>query len=195
MPVTYSKAPEVEEIARRLIAQHHTHLLELGHVRIEYLFRSEAASSNGKTVYGKARKLSGLGAFLALGDDAPEGRPDAETPEVEPFFVMEIAADCWATLTPKQRIALVDHELSHFKVAVNHDTGVKLSLAAHDLEEFKVIVERHGLWRSDIEDFVKAATHTQLSLAGDGDDGDGPAPVAFPAKAAAKRAPRTKPRR
>jgi hypothetical protein len=36
------------------------------------------------------------------------------------------------------------------------DTG-KYSLRAHDLEEFTMIVRRWGLWRDDVEFFIKAA--------------------------------------
>jgi len=167
---TYTRAPEVEAIANRLIPRHHVHLVELGHVRIDYVFRSEAARSGGRTVAGKARKVTGLSAFLAIGDDAPEGRPDEDTPEVEPFFVVEVAADVWSALTPKQRRALVDHELSHLKVRLDDEDNLALSLAAHEVEEFVAVVERHRMWRPELEDLVKAATGTQLSLLGEEDD-------------------------
>lgn len=172
MTVTYTRAPEVEMIANRLIAKHHTHLLEFGNVRIEYVFRSEATKTNGRTVLGKARKLTGLNAFLTLGDDAPEGRPDEDTPEVEPFFVMEIAADSWAVLTPTQRIALVDHELAHFKVGFDDDMKVRFTIAPHDVEAFVSEVERHGMWKPEIEDFVKAAVVFQPSLFEKATEGD-----------------------
>lgn len=178
MTVTYSYAPDVEAIAVRLIVQHHTHLIDNGHVRIEYLFRSEAQETNGRTVWGKARKVSSINAFLALPKD--EACEDiAEAPEIEPFFVIEIAADVWGTITAKQRVALVDHELSHCRIKHNNQDGnVVLFVAPHDVEEFQGVIRRHGLYKSDVEHFAKIAAdalHEQMSLLESGDDeGDEP---------------------
>jgi hypothetical protein len=157
MTVTYTLAPEVKEIAQKLIANHHSDLIG---TRIEYIFRSEAAESNGKTVYGKARKLSGLNAFLATPDRAPVGQPDASTPEVEAFFVLEIAADVWKMIDKKQRAALVDHELCHFYVRPDG----ALALMPHDVEAFAAEVRRHGLWREDLENSFRSVSGKQLSL-------------------------------
>jgi hypothetical protein len=82
MSATYRPAPSVERIAQALIGKHHHHLSD---VRVDYVFRSEAAKSGGKTVMGKARKISGLNAYLAQQVD-----PD-ETPA-------GIAEDVWAVL-------------------------------------------------------------------------------------------------
>jgi putative metallopeptidase len=162
MAVTYRPAPEVEAIAGPLIEAHHQHLTEHGDVRIEYLFRSEATVKGGHVVLGKARKVSGLNAFLAGWDDATDVDDEAGD-EVRPFFVIEIAADQWATLTEAQRTALVDHELCHLNVEPT-DESVKLTLAGHDLEEFGAVVERHGLWKPAVELF--AAACQQLKLPG-----------------------------
>jgi len=51
----YRAAPEVEEVARALIEDHHSHLVE---ARIGYLFRRGAWKSRDKTVAGKAYKVS-----------------------------------------------------------------------------------------------------------------------------------------
>lgn len=136
MTVEYSEATEVELLARESIEQHHPDLRAEQH-RIVYVFRSEAAVSNGKEVWGKARKVTGLNAFLARGG--------------QPFFVIEIAADIWKHLEPSQQRALVDHELSHCYVT---DTG-DLTLLPHDIEEFGGIVHRHGLWHQDVQSFAK----------------------------------------
>jgi hypothetical protein len=164
--VTYTRAPEVEKIANRIIPKHHPHLIAVH--KIDYVFRSEAAQTGGKIVAGKTRKIGGLNAFLTLGAAAEEGRPDGDTPAVEPFFVVEIAADIWGILTPSQREALVDHELCHCTTGINEQGEVVLKTRAHDVEEFKAIVERHGLWQPELEDLVKAATGTQLSLLDEG---------------------------
>lgn len=153
---SYETAHEVERIAEKLIAAHHTHLLT---VPISYVWRDKAATSKGNIVLGKARKVTGLGAHLVhlVRDDTP---PD----EVE-FFVVEIARDAWITLTDDQRTALVDHELCHLGVDIPErgDKDRSLVLRGHDLEEFAAVVERHGVWRPAVETF-RAAISAQLTI-------------------------------
>lgn len=143
MPVTYRPAPAVERIARKLIAEHHDHL---DGWRIDYVFRSTHANKGGRAVAGTARKMSGLNAYLATPEASELGG------DVDPFFVIEIAEDFWAEFDANQRRALVDHELSHCQIEWD-DAGEKASLVivGHDLEEFRSIVERHGLWSPDLE--------------------------------------------
>jgi predicted metallopeptidase len=142
-PVEFSPASEVEKIARPIITKHHS---ELVNVHVEFVFRSKVQVSKGKEIWGKARKLSGLNAYLA------------DVSEDEDFFVIEIAKDIWATLTDGQKKALVDHELCHCVVDYGEEDGeAKLSIAPHDVEEFAEIVRRHGLWANDVKHFVQAA--------------------------------------
>lgn len=156
----YSTAHAVREIAEELIPAHHSHLIEFG-ARIEYVWRDEAAKSKGKIVLGKARRISGLNAFLAREDRSVEGEG------VQDFFVVEIAEDTWADLTPAQRRALVDHELSHCGVDWGEagDLETRLVLRAHDCEEFCSVVRRHGLWKPDLAALVRfGAEAEQLEL-------------------------------
>lgn len=164
---TYWRARPVEEVAEKLIAEHHDHL---SGVPIRYLFREPTAKSKGRLVFGKARKVGGLNAHLValavdeeLGDDPPD------------FFVVEIAAQVWEALNEQQRVALVDHELCHFDVEEPEDVDEdrKLRIVGHDLEEFTEVVQRHGLWRDSVEAFAKAAAGAQLEFDLDGEnDGD-----------------------
>lgn len=150
MPVTYENAPEVKSIAEELIKKHHPHLVN---VKIEYVYRSEHAKSGGKDVWGKARKIGGLNAWLATPSDERWIHP-------EPFFVMEIAKDIWVKLKETAQTALVDHELNH--MGRDTETG-DLMIEAHDVEDFAIILRRYGLYRADAEMFVRAGA-TQLSL-------------------------------
>lgn len=168
----YSPAPEVRKIAEDLIPKYHAHLDEAA--RIEYVFRDEAANDGGKTVFGKARKVVGLNAYLAADQyfEQPtlEGHEaeTVKTPIAQDFFVLEIAADVWKHLDDNQREALVDHELCHFGLSFNDEGERKLSIIPHDVEEFASVVRRHGLWRVDVEQFINAATG-QLKLVVGGD--------------------------
>jgi len=142
MAQEYAPAPEVEAVAQELINNEHSHL---GPVRIEYVFVSECPKVAGKIQWGRAKKVSGLNAYLAARTQQP-GTPDD-------FFVIEIVKPVWEQLDEKSRTALVDHELTHCWV----DDEDGLSIKAHDLEEFNSIVRKYGLWRADIEMFIEAA--------------------------------------
>lgn len=150
MPITYEKASEVKSIAEELIKKHHPHLVN---VKIEYVYRSEHAKSGGKEVWGKARKIGGLNAWLATPAEDRWTHP-------EPFFVMEIAKDIWKKLTETAQTALVDHELNHMGRDV--ETG-DLQIEAHDVEDFAIILQRYGLYRAEAEMFVRVGAQ-QLSL-------------------------------
>ena len=144
----YTRAPEVALIAKQLIEDVPEHQ-DLDAAHIEYVWRDQHAKEKGRAVLGKARKVSGLNGYLINGGD---------------LFVIEIAEDTWKQLDEKQRIALVDHELCHLRVDFDDDGEPKLSLRGHDLEEFAGIVERHGLWASDVAAFGSAVAE-QLVLA------------------------------
>jgi hypothetical protein len=169
LPVTYRESEEIAKIARDLIYDYHT---DLAVARIRYLFRSETATSKGKEIWGKARKVSGLNAWLAGEESTYEGT------EPLPFFVIEISEPVWRKLDDKGKRALVDHELMHCDIDL--DSG-KYNIVPHDLEEFNSIVRRHGLWRADVEFFVKAANE-KLPLF------DRPLQEEQPAEAASKSA-------
>jgi Putative phage metallopeptidase len=160
MPQEYSPAPEVENVARDLIHLYHEHLAT---VRIDYVFATEALKEKGKIVWGRAKKVGGLNAWLASKDQGY----DASTPEE--FFVIEIHRGTWLQIDAKCRKALVDHELHHLDVDL--DTN-KLSIRPHDLEEFTSIVRRYGLWHADVEMFVRAAREKERGLFEEEDDDD-----------------------
>lgn len=103
-------------------------------------------------------KVSGLPAHLVhlVRKDEP--------PEEVDFFVIEIAANTWRTLTDEQKVALVDHELCHCitEIPETVDKDRKLVIRGHDLEEFAAVVRQHGLWRPDIEAFMANSAQPTL---------------------------------
>jgi hypothetical protein len=145
-PLTFWKADEVKAIAESLIEEFHEHIADL---TVLYVFRSEHAEEAGKVVLGKAKKVTGLNAYLAWRHLAEEESGSA----VASFYVVEIAHDTWCALTGPQRIALVDHELSH----IGPD-----GIVSHDIEEFRGVIERHGLWRPALEEFIEASKQVPL---------------------------------
>lgn len=143
--LTFWRADDVAEIAESLISDYHPHVLE--HT-VLYIFRSKAAQNKGKEVWGKARKVTGLNAYLAMRSSVDPLEPMSPT-----FFVIEIAHDVWNTLRAPERIALVDHELKH----IGPD-----GMRPHDVEEFTDIVARHGHWKRDLKEFAEAGKQVPL---------------------------------
>lgn len=126
----YLEAKQPREIAEALI----DHLCpELQRARIAYLFREELAPKGEKVHLAHAAKASAKLAYLA---------------EID--FVIEVNWSAYRTLTPAQRVALMDHELSHCSRDAERDKWV---LLAHDVEEFSGVVRRHGLWKPDLQQF------------------------------------------
>ncbi|KAA3645360.1 MAG: hypothetical protein DWQ07_12900 [Chloroflexi bacterium] len=122
----FEKAPDhVETMATQIIEEYHEHLIGRN---IGYYFRDKAASSGGRIVLGRARKVTGW-AHLYTNLD----------------FVIELAQDEWDDMSEERREALLDHELEHCKI----EEGVP-KIRPHDIEEFTAIIERRGIWTHDL---------------------------------------------
>lgn len=132
MSAYWTRAPEVEEIAGRLIPALHPHLEEAA---IQYIFRHGAElHAHGAEAMAVARRCTGLLEYFSRAD-----------------FIIEVSSDWWESLSDEQRVALVDHELCH---CIEGKKGWEIR--PHDIEEFAEIVDRHGLWRSDLRAFIEA---------------------------------------
>lgn len=164
MAVTRELAPEVEEIGRPLIQKHHRHLVD-HNVRVDFAFRNDTPKKGRKDQWGECKKVGGLAAYLAGAvtedDDSPNG-----------MFVIEISKPVWGGLSRKRKEALVDHCLCHAwaeKVEREGRGGewiseIRLSVRPHDLEEFGEIVQRHGIWRKDLEGFANEIDRARAQL-------------------------------
>lgn len=140
---TIEPAPEAEQIAQDLIAEVHKHLTE---ATILYLFTSSKRKRHDKVILGTAQKISALQRYLSGANCDPECD-----------FIILISKNEWQTLNPAQRKALVDHELCHCVCKQYDEDGEPVwGLRAHDIEEFKDIIERHGLWKSDVSEFANS---------------------------------------
>lgn len=143
MKTQYWEAKEVKKIADRIIEKNHFHL---GNIRIEYVFVSPTPTSKGKEVWGRARVITGLNAYLSREDD--------NSIEPEKYFCIEISNDVWKFLNDATKEALVDHELSHCWVG---DAEDRITTISHDVEEFSGVVRRHGLWQDSLKRFMEDA--------------------------------------
>ena len=148
----YSSAPEVQELAAKLINDHHSHLTE---ARIVYLFRNGKWAKKGKTMLGQAK--------LAAEDARFIGQYD---------FVVIINMIAWNNASAAVREALVDHELSHCECETDRAGNKKWNIADHDVQEFVSIVRRHGLWADDLARLAKAAAEGPVVTEDIADSGD-----------------------
>lgn len=134
-----AKGPEA--IGAVLVKKLHLHLRDY---RILYLFR-EKIKSRDRIVLGKASKADPKLAFFT-----------------DATFVMEINHECWWGSPADAKVALIDHELSHFGIDIDDDGEKAPILLHHDIEEFARIIERWGLWKNDVR---RLAEVIQLGLA------------------------------
>ena len=104
---------------------------------------------DGRVTLGKCRRASDLDRELAAFD-----------------FIILLRRAFWQhpQVTDTQRTALLDHELCHGALKfdatgepVEDARGRKVyRVCKHDIEEFTVIVARHGCYKADLEAFAKA---------------------------------------
>ncbi len=130
----YYEADDVANIAADLIPQFHK---RLENVPIVYFFDT-----------GKMREAATM-----------SKRSDKEIFISGYKFAMQVSKANWLSLSDAQKIALVDHELCHAYV----DPEGKLEIIDHDIEEFSIIVKRHGIWSKALEHFAPVASE-QLEL-------------------------------
>lgn len=141
----------IRETVQTLIHDHHDHLLD-ANIEIQWK-RLNNPDPDGHVLLGKMCKTSERGRQLH-GWDA----------------ILMLNDEYWETMDDEQRVALLDHELCHLALAVDKDGfprsdghGRKMyRIRKHDLEEFRDVVRRHGLWQTDIVHFVEAAHASPL---------------------------------
>lgn len=123
------------EIARELI-DNEPELQDIknSQATIVYLSSEHAKKSDGKIVHGQCEKIA---------EKYKWGLPCDYTitifePNVEKF-------------TEEQMKILLFHELLHIDIVFNPDGTETYSLKGHDLEDFKLIIDRYGTEWSEIE--------------------------------------------
>jgi hypothetical protein len=144
----YLSTDALTEMGHRLIAN----CLEFSHLhdaRIMFLWKLSGGRSKGRLTLGKCQKPGGLLAHFSMQD-----------------FIVWLAADNvrYRQLTERQIEALVFHELCH---AGWEETDEKTgeghwTVEGHDVEEFRSVIHRYGLWSDDVKGLD--ATLRQLRL-------------------------------
>ena len=170
----YEAAPPVEKLAAKVLREHHPHLVD---ARICYLFVDPPPKKDGREVSGRCSKVPAKvnGILEAAGVQAPEtGAYD---------FLVEIAEAHWTAADADLKEALVDHELQHawwkWDVVMvereDPDTGEVVEEAekvfkswttrSHDVECFRAVIERRGLWHAELEELAGAIDQMRQAFA------------------------------
>lgn len=138
----YSPNPEAEELGRDIIEDRRP---DLADVRIAYLFSDKVQKEKGKVVLGKTTKAD---------------------PKVQYFgevdFVLVFPAELWVKMTDAQKLAVVDHELTHCRVETDEDDQPVYSVRPHDFEGFLDEIDRHGFWTRDLKNLGETARQREL---------------------------------
>jgi hypothetical protein len=148
-------------LVSKLVTQHHRELIG-ANVALAWC-TSWRADVDGRQRLGQCKRSSDLDR------------------ECTPFdFVILLNRDFVTnpTVTDEQRAALLDHELMHATVKLDPKTHEPMEdergrkvyrLRKHDIEEFGDVVQRHGLYKKDLERFavqLRNAKQPELPLGG-----------------------------
>ncbi|KQN97007.1 putative metallopeptidase [Paenibacillus sp. Leaf72] len=156
MSSSFEEAVEIDTIIKTLLSKE-TEFRYLQRGNIIARFRTGSWMSKGRVVYGKAKVLTAFERF-----------------ETNAEILILINKKIWPYLSEHQKEALIFHELCHIDPQIDKDGNSKLSTVdgrpvfkfkGHDLEEFRYVVEKYGLWMPDTQDFITSAKKgEQLSL-------------------------------
>jgi hypothetical protein len=136
-----------------LVERHHDHLVN-SEIRVA-MFTGWQADEDGRLTLGRCKIVSEL-------DRKLHGA----------HVVIVLNADAWEHFSEPQRLALLDHELCHAEVKLDkdlepmelEDETPKLRSRKHDIEEFRAVIERHGIWKDDLQSFAEAVLEAQGRL-------------------------------
>lgn len=126
--ITWSEAPQsVLSTAQDLINQYHPWLTT---ARIAFVMRSESQKHGERYIVGQATKIA-----------------DKMKPHFEFDFLIWLSEQDYTSMDSARREALIDHELCHCGYSLKSGTW---TIREHDIQEFGVIIQRHGLWTSEL---------------------------------------------
>ena len=149
---TMKPLPEPYKLMAAVRKDYHPDIKE---ARIALAWRKEwKADKDGHLTLGMCIKASYLQKVLAEWD-----------------FVILLNFEVWQSkeFDKEKKLALLDHELMHADEALDKNGEPKVDakgrrtwrIRSHDVEEFSAIIERHGIWKRDLEKFADAIMKTK----------------------------------
>jgi Putative phage metallopeptidase len=156
------KGSEPHRVLRDAL-EHHD---ELEKARIGLAWRRALKpDKDGHLVLGKCVKIS-----------------DLQHEMVDLDFVVLLNKEVWQNteFTDEKKLALMDHELCHAAPVMDDETDEQKMdekgrllwrVRKHDIEEFQDVVQRHGCYKRDLENFARAlAKSKQAKMLFDADE-------------------------
>lgn len=147
--MNYIWNPEGERIAQELIDNYHPHLQYFG---IAYLFKPAKAAENTQNTEERPKRRGRKPQKVWIAKCALVNARYRILFARDYQFIITADQEIWDELSEAQRIAVMDHELCH---AVTDEEG-NPKIRRHDLEEFRSVVARHGMYLADIQAFAEA---------------------------------------
>lgn len=133
---------EAEQLAETLIPAYHPHLTG---IKIAHLLKLMPIPKQSK----KPKKQPRQGRKITMAKTAKVSAKMQALAAQDFKFVIEYDSNVWESIDADKKIALVDHELLH---CGNDADGCYLR--HHDLEDFRVLIQRRGFWKSDVQQFA-----------------------------------------
>lgn len=136
----------------QLVGAHHPHLAE-ANIILAWQY-GQKPDKDGLLTLGKCKKASDLDRQLHDWD-----------------FIILLNYAIWnnAEFGRENRLALLDHELTHAQADVDAKGEQKVDengrpcwrIRKHDIEEFSEVVDRHGIYNHSLEEFAKSLLTAQ----------------------------------
>lgn len=121
----------VYDIMAEIIGEYHS---SLRNCKIKCLFYDKPRRRSGKLILATAEAVSPKFNYLTGID-----------------FIISIYEDVWDIMADQEKRALLDHELNHCFVGENKEGEPVYTILPHDVEDFRVIIERYGAdWADNI---------------------------------------------
>lgn len=133
---------EAEQLAETLIPAYHPHLTG---IKIAHLLKLMPIPKQSK----KPKKQPRQGRKITMAKTSKVSAKMQALAAQDFKFVIEYDSNIWEGLDADKKRALVDHELMH---CGNDADGCYMR--NHDVEEFRAIIDRHGFWKSDVQQFA-----------------------------------------
>lgn len=151
--VTDEDQPEIYAMLGELVEAHHDHLIG-AEIRIAF-YEGWNPDDDGHLTLGKCKIASEL---------------DRRLHGCQVIVILN--RDAWEHFSERQKRALLDHELCHAEIKLDKDLqpveaeeGRKVyRTRKHDIEEFRAVVERHGIWKDDLQTFAESVVRAQKKL-------------------------------
>lgn len=134
MGTQFKAGEDIHRTMKDLIAKFHPRLATVAD-DIAIVFKEKATLVGDAVISGKTAKAPPIVNLLQVERDWK--------------FVLTLAEDEWASMTDKQRAALIDHHLCACGAEEQEKGGeMKYFVRIPDVSFFREEVERHGYWRT-----------------------------------------------